>query len=153
MILENLLAWSAQVAMLVAVGAAGALLLSHPRSRLIFWQGLLAVALLLPALEPWRQPAPEPATSEAVTASSAPIKIVHAPISRFAWRREYILMIIAAGIALRFSWIGVGLFRLRRHRLDAHLQSARAMVCVEHRRRAGDVWLSEPVYPFAHTRR
>src|SRR5262249_24789859 len=55
-LLSNLLAWSAQIAILTAVGALAALTLGHPRARLLFWQGLLAIALLLPAIQPWTQP-------------------------------------------------------------------------------------------------
>ena len=43
--LDNLFAWSGQVALLVAVGALAAMTLGHPRARLIFWQGVLAIAL------------------------------------------------------------------------------------------------------------
>ena len=43
--------------MLVGVGALASLTLRHPRARLVFWQGILAIALLLPAIEPWTQPA------------------------------------------------------------------------------------------------
>jgi apolipoprotein N-acyltransferase len=56
LVLDNLIAWSAQAAVLVAVAALAAMTLAHPRARLIFWQGILAIALLLPPLEPWHQP-------------------------------------------------------------------------------------------------
>jgi D-alanyl-D-alanine endopeptidase (penicillin-binding protein 7) len=120
LVLNNVLAWSAQAGLLVMVGALAALTLSHPRSRLIFWQGILAIALLLPAVEPWQQPAADDAGSVSVATSSV-VTVAHAPASRFAWKREYLLWIIAAGAVLRFLWIGAGLLRLRRHRLDARM--------------------------------
>lgn len=120
-VVDNLLAWSAQVSVLVAIGALAALTLSTPRARLIFWQGILAIALLLPAIEPWHQPPAENAGTVVSATNSAPVVIVHSYKSRFAWKRKYLLLVIAAGAALRFLWIGAGLLRLRRHRLDARM--------------------------------
>ena len=57
--MSNLFSWSVQVLLLAAVGAAASLLLRNPKARLYFWQGLLLVALLLPLIEPWRQPPPQ----------------------------------------------------------------------------------------------
>jgi TonB family protein len=121
LLLDNLFAWSAQVAALVAVGALAAMTLSHPRARLIFWQGVLAISLLLPAVEPWHQPMQDDLGSVAIAASAAPVAVVHQPASRFVWKREYLLLLLAAGAGLRLLWIGAGLFRLRRHRLDARM--------------------------------
>ncbi len=119
--LDNLIAWSAQVAVLVAVGALAAMTLTHPRARLIFWQGILAIALLLPAVEPWRQPLTMDVAPVAIAASAAPVVVADAPAFRFVWKREYFLLLIASGAALRLLWIGAGLVRLRRHRLDARM--------------------------------
>ncbi len=119
--LDNVLAWSAQVSVLVAIGALAALTLVHPRARLIFWQGILAIALLLPAVEPWRQPAADNTTSVSIATSAAPVIVTSRPAWRFAWKREYLLLLIAGGAVLRFLWIGAGLVRLRRHRLDARM--------------------------------
>lgn len=120
LLLDNVLAWSAQVAVLVAVGALAAITLSNPRARLIFWQGILAIALLLPAVEPWRQPKVEETGAVAVAATAAPVTVIHHS-SRIVWRREYLLLLIGAGATLRLLWIGAGLLRLRRHRLDARM--------------------------------
>jgi TonB family protein len=121
LLLGNVLAWSAQVTLLVLVGALAAMTLGHPRARLIFWQGILAMALLLPAVEPWHQPMAEDAGPVAIAASGAPVMLVHQSSLGFAWRREYLLIVIATGAALRLLWIGAGLMRLRRHRLDARM--------------------------------
>jgi len=121
LLLDNVLAWSAQVAVLVAVGALAAMTLAHPRARLIFWQGILAIALLLPAVEPFRQPMAEDTGLVAIAANAAPVILVRQPAFHFVWKREYLLLIIAAGAAFRLLWIGAGLVRLRRHRLDAQM--------------------------------
>jgi protein TonB len=121
LLLDNVLAWSAQVGVLVAVGAIAAFMLSDHRVRLIFWQAILAIALLLPALEPWHQPMVENTESVSVASSAAPVIVNHPSAWRVTWRREYLLLLIAGGAALRFLWIGAGLVRLRRHRLDARM--------------------------------
>jgi len=121
LVLDNLLAWSAQICVLVAIGFLASLLLTHPRARLLFWQAILAVALLLPIIEPWQLPAD--AQTGGVTVSTGTVRIVasHAASSRWIWKREYLLGILAAGSLLRLLWIGAGLMRLRRHRLDAQM--------------------------------
>jgi TonB family protein len=121
LLLDNLFAWSAQVAALVAVSALAAMTLAHPRARLIFWQGVLAIVLLLPVVEPWHQPQADDAGAVAIAANAAPVAIVHSPASRLVWKREYLLLLIAVGASLRLLWIGAGLLRLRRHRLDARM--------------------------------
>jgi TonB family protein len=123
LLLDNVLAWSAQVTVLVSIGALAALTLSHPRARLIFWQGVLAIALLLPAMEPWHQPALQDPGVTAVPAVAAPVVVVQRPGFRIPWKRQYLLVVLAAGAALRFLWIGAGLLRLRRHRLDARMMT------------------------------
>ncbi len=121
LLLDNLFAWSAQVAVLVALGALAATTLAHPRARLLFWQGILAMMLLLPALEPWQRPLAEDVGTVAIAASAQPVMLVHQSAFRFSWKREYFLLLLGAGAALRFLWIGAGLVRLRRHRLDARM--------------------------------
>jgi TonB family protein len=119
--LDNVLAWSAQAAVLVAVAALAAMTLTHPRARLLFWQGILAIVLLLPPLEPWHQPMAQDTASVSIATSAAPVVVARPPAFRLAWKREYFLLLIAAGAALRFLWIGAGLARLRRHRLDSRM--------------------------------
>jgi TonB family protein len=121
LLLDNLFAWSAQVAVLVSVAALAAMTLAHPRARLVFWQGILAIVLLLPAVEPWHQPMADDTGSVAIAAHAAPVMLVSQPALRFGWKREYFLILLAGGAALRFLWIGAGLVRLRRHRLDARM--------------------------------
>src|SRR5260370_16781076 len=69
--LENLIAYSLQIAVIASVGA----LLLHllriqiPRVRLLCWQALIVACLLLPAIQPWL---PWKNTLSAVQVSTAP---------------------------------------------------------------------------------
>lgn len=117
-ILDNLLAWSAQVFILVGAAAAASLALRHPRARLLFWQAILAAMLLLPLFEPWTQSLAY--SSNGVSISMQPVAFSHAASQPlFTWQREYLLYLIAAGALLRALWIAIGFTRLRRHRLAA----------------------------------
>lgn len=123
----NLAAWTAQIGILVAIGAVAAWTLAPGRARLVFWQGLLAIALLLPAIQPWTQPLADMGATVSVVTSTAVVATAP-PHSLFAWRnvfgaftKENLLFIVLAGAVLRALWIMVGLARLRRHRLAARL--------------------------------
>ena len=70
LLFDNLLSWSAEIAILVIAAGAAAYALRHPRARLYFWQAILAVALILPAIAPWKQPV------EVALPSSAPTAMV-----------------------------------------------------------------------------
>lgn len=125
----NLIAWTAQIGILVAIGAVAAWTLAPGRARLVLWQGLLAVALLLPAIQPWAQPVADMGATVSVTTSTAVVATAphHSSFFPFGniwshtWHREDLLFIILAGAALRALWITVGLVRLRRHRLASRL--------------------------------
>ena len=119
LLFSNILAWIAQIAVIIAIGAAGALALSPGRARLMFWQGLLLVALLLPALQPWVRPEMFSNATVAVTTSTFVSAPITHPQSSFTWRTEYLLYVMLAGAALRMLWILVGFVRLRGHRLAA----------------------------------
>ncbi|MBZ5602853.1 MAG: M56 family metallopeptidase [Acidobacteriia bacterium] len=116
--LDNLLAWSAQVAILAAVAAAAAVALQHPRARLLFWQAILATILLLPAVEPWAPAIVVSNNGVSISMQSAAIA-PNGGENGFVWQREYLLLLIAAGAALRLLWIAAGFLRLRAHRLAA----------------------------------
>jgi len=115
--LQNLAFYSLQIAV---VAAAGALLLRLlqiriPGIRLICWQGLIAVCLALPALQPWL-----------TTKASSNIRISMGPaVAAGAAEGSrgmvfpamgIIILLIGAGAAVRFSILGLGLWRLRRYR-------------------------------------
>lgn len=129
----NLVAWSAQIAILAAIGAVAAWTLAPGRARLMLWQGLLAIALLLPAIQPWAQPVADVGAAASVTTSTVVVATAphHSSFFTFGfpfgniwghtWHREDLLFIILAGAMLRALWIVVGLVRLRRHRLASRL--------------------------------
>ena len=117
LLVNNVLAWSAQIAVLIAIAALAAITVKHPRGRLIFWQGVLAIALLLPAVEPWTTP---PATADGVVSiSTGAATVISSVPAHFTWRREYLLWLAAAGAFARMVWIAAGFLRLRRYRLSA----------------------------------
>jgi beta-1,4-mannosyltransferase len=119
---DNLLAWFVQVLILVGVAAVGMLALRHPRARLWFWHAVLLAAVLLPFVEPRRVAPPPTSAQSKVSSFSTPTTgrpAIPAARSRFEWRPEYLLWILAIGAASRFVWIAAGLVRLRHYRRDA----------------------------------
>lgn len=130
--LWNLGAYSLQVALLIAASAALAALfrMRAPRAMLFYWHGVLALALLLPAIQPWRH-AELPAGTVTITEGPAyiagqPIPQAAAPVRTPAQpsRAPFdtyraIALLLAAGVAARLAWLGVGLARLSLYRRKA----------------------------------
>jgi TonB family protein len=116
---DNLLSWSAEIAILAMAAGAAACALRHARARLYFWQAILAVALMLPAIAPWKQPVvlAVPVVSSLVLATNG-IPVSDVPAST-NWGVEQILVLLAAGAALRLAWMATGLLRLARIRKRA----------------------------------
>jgi TonB family protein len=128
----NLGVYSLQAALIAAAAAALAALFRPraPRAMLLYWHGVLALALLLPAIQPWQhpqlpaatvtviegpsyipgQPQPEPAASISNAAPRA-----HASIDSY----RAIAWLLALGVAVRLAWLGVGLVRLTLYRRRA----------------------------------
>ena len=117
--LQNLLFYGLQVLLVVLAGGAlvWTIRFRDPRIELFYLQGVLAVCLLLPFLQPWQAPELD-ATPQALPAvvgvdtfpddDGSP----DGPFSPFrvaAW-------LLAAGAGIRFAWIGVGFWRLARYR-------------------------------------
>ncbi len=119
LLLTNVIAWTAQIGVLVAIDGALAALTSAGRRRSsYFWQGKPPIALLLPAIEPWARPVVDVSTSVSIATSAPVIATVPHP-SGHTWKNEYVLFIILAGAALRALWIMLGFtLRLRRHRYE-----------------------------------
>jgi hypothetical protein len=127
--LGNLAAWSAQAAVLIAAGglAAWAFRLRVPRIRLAYWQTLLAICLLLPAVEPWRSAADS--NIEISIAAARPVSGGRVPAFPLPWRQA-VLFVLASGCAARALWLAVGFGKLRRWRRDARCsRSRRASIC------------------------
>ena len=121
LLFDNLLSWSAQVAILAIMAAPATCVLRHSRARLYFWQAILVVALTLPAIAPWKQsvdvalPLPPP-----VVLGSHGVPVSNAP-SSITWGFEQLLVLLAAGAVLRLAWVVVGLLRLSSIRKQARL--------------------------------
>jgi TonB family protein len=113
--LDNLLAYSLQIALLVAAGTLFAYLsrLRAPRVALAYWQILLLSCLLLPVLQTWQRPTL--ATPLSVPGTPIPVPgTVAAPAVKAPIQLTYhgIALILAAGVALRLIWLILGLLRL-----------------------------------------
>jgi TonB family protein len=117
LLFQDLVAWMAQIGVVVAIGAIAALTLAPGRARLVFWQGLLAVAMLLPAIQPWIRPPADESGTASVTISSTEHVARSGASSKLT--KVDLLWIAAIGAAARGLWIGIGFLRLRRHRLAA----------------------------------
>jgi beta-lactamase regulating signal transducer with metallopeptidase domain len=119
---SNLLFWSAQVAVLALAAAflPRLLQLRQPRVLLAYWRALLAVAFLLPVIQPWHR---VPAFSAFVIAPDV-TNVAATPIPVASpWNfpsLELIVRIlgvaILAGIAVRFAILALGLLKLRQFR-------------------------------------
>ncbi|MCC6394381.1 MAG: M56 family metallopeptidase [Bryobacterales bacterium] len=116
LIIHNVLVWSAQAAVLIAVGAVAARLMrkGEPRMRLLHWQLLLAACLLLPLLEPW-QKLKEDAGS--VTFSPGSAVAVSAPAARATIPWDPLLAaVLLGGSSLLMARLALGTIRLHLYR-------------------------------------
>jgi TonB family protein len=110
----NFLSYCLQVILLVLVGTALPALfrLRAPRVLLAYWQGLLAICLVLPVLQPWRLPAS--ASSIAQGTVSISFQGVQAgPADLPSSLYPLIAGVLLAGMLVRLAWLGLGLVRLR----------------------------------------
>lgn len=122
-LLLNLLAYSTQVVVIVAVGCAlpALLRLEVPGVRFVYWRVLVVLCLALPWIQKTR-------TVEAVAAvgASAPATLVGGASAQAAFAARaagadvawpYVVgLLLVAGILLRLLWMTAGLFYLRRLR-------------------------------------
>jgi TonB family protein len=122
--LDTLLAWSGQIFILVAVAAFAAITITHPKARLLFWQGILLLAILIPAIEP-RTPTPIYLPSFSISTQPLSFQAAYPSVAttQFRWQQQDWLLIIAAGMALRLIWIAAGFLRLRAYRKQARVLS------------------------------
>jgi TonB family protein len=118
LIWSDVLAWSLQVGLLVALGAAIPALfrIRAPRGRLLFWQILLAACIALPWVRGWKQEVVAGAVEQvrllapAGPAAGDPVAPYTIPFTAIA------LWAIAAGMAIRFGNLAIGLLRLQSYR-------------------------------------
>jgi TonB family protein len=111
--LSNLVAYSVQFAVLVFTAAMVTWLLRfrQPRAALAFWQALLVVGLLLPAIQPWTGTGPDfiISTLSLTTAATAAPAATGQGVSV----ATLLAIVLGTGVVLRLAWLGLGLFRLR----------------------------------------
>ena len=120
LLLDNVFIWSLQIALLTGIAALlpAVLGMRVPRVKLAFLQIALLVCLLIPALRPWK----EDAAAGAVTVSTTVVQLAqdgmaksHSPIPV----ARIVLLLLAAGILVRFGFLLSGLVRLRRYRFES----------------------------------
>lgn len=115
---ENILAYSLQIAVLVVIGALlpWILRLRHPRVLLTYWQILLVAVLVLPLVQPLqRVEIVLPDVTESVTSSAVTVSMEASEEESTAGFpfSEVLLMVLIAGILVRATWLTVGFLRLR----------------------------------------
>jgi TonB family protein len=118
--LQNLSFYSLQIA---GIAAAGALLLRVlqiriPSIRLMCWQALIAACLVLPAIQPWLTAK----AKSGVRITMGPAMAVGGSESSRGLAFSVVgivLLLVAAGAAVRFGIIALGLLRLRRYRRNS----------------------------------
>lgn len=120
--LLNLLAYSAQVACIVAIGCALPALfrLDAPGLRFVYWRALVLLCLALPWIQAKRAveavaPVGDSGTGPLADAGSQAVGVASAAGAGVNW--PFVVGIaIAGGILLRLIWMAAGLFYLRRLR-------------------------------------
>lgn len=123
--LLNLAAWSAQIAVIVAVAllALNLLRLDAPSVRYLFLRSILAICLLLPLIQPRVVTTDREGVTVVTTFSTgrtspvdaaSDISTTGAPLFEF-WP-QIVLTALAVGIFARLAWISAGVIRLRKLR-------------------------------------
>jgi TonB family protein len=127
--LTNLVAWIVQGCLVALVAAAASRLLpiDAPAVRYAWWRTVLAVAVLLPLVQPWQPigllptgllPIDAPALSVSVVPAAATLTPgTPATATRTALQPSTAAAgVLVAGVLLRLGWLALGLMRLRRLR-------------------------------------
>jgi TonB family protein len=117
---SNILAYSLQVGLLVAVAAFVPALvrMRAAGARLLYWQLLLAACLLLPWVRPWHREVIAASVSVTTVVTSVAIPTTE-PARIHIAPGELLLYLFAAGVVARLAWLGAGFWRLRRYRRRA----------------------------------
>jgi TonB family protein len=121
MMLSNLLSYTVQAGVLLAVGlmAPRVLRLRAPSVALGYWQALLAALLMLPILQPWHHTAGDAATVQIVGVMVARSLAATAPEGEAGRAMWWIAAAVGGVAALRLMWVGLGLWTLGRIRRGA----------------------------------
>ena len=120
---ENMVAYSLQLAVVLAVGGMALRLLGLrvPRWRLLCWQLLVVTGLALPLVEPW-----DPVSTGVSVQMSSRVTPLNSQGDRRSrrWPRfpEAAAAILIAGTAVRLGLFGLGLLRLQRYRRRSYIE-------------------------------
>lgn len=115
-LLHNLLAYSEQIAILIAVAAFLAAVLKLTASaRLHCFQLLLACGVALPFIQPWRVPAVKGAVVATTILLSDAAATVPIPERWTPSLPEVLAAILVGGVVVRLSLIALGMLRLHRY--------------------------------------
>lgn len=122
----NLLAYFAQIAIVVLVCAPlpRVLGLRSPGLHYLFWRVLLAVCILLPAVEPWQRheirAVPSGLAITSLTDAGAMVRSAPGAGASFTVSATAIAAaLLLSGIVARLAWLSVGVMRLRQLRARA----------------------------------
>ena len=117
LVLNNLVAYSLQIGMLVGLLAfvPALLRLRLPGARLVYWQVLLVACLLLPLVRPWKQEAIA-ATVQVTTVITAVQPVHSAPKRSSIPATDIGLAVLVGGAVIRLAWLAAGFWKLRLYR-------------------------------------
>lgn len=126
--LSNMIAFSAQIAVIVTGGALIAALvpIDAPGVRYMYWRVLAGLCLVLPWLQAYQE-VPALVVAEAGTATVAAVPGLGLEASAWSAAAEWTTaagLLIAGGAAIRLAWLAAGLVRLRRLRRAGLLADA-----------------------------
>jgi TonB family protein len=117
--INNLLAWSLQAGVLVAIAGVGAGLfrLRVPKAKLLYWQITLAACLTLPFVRAWKQETIVLTNTFADQLQPLTTKLVASPASiPFGTLVVYLIGLVSIA---RLGWLAAGLIRMRGYRRRA----------------------------------
>jgi TonB family protein len=118
-ILTNIVAYVAQIGLLVGLGAALPVVLGvkSPAARLRFWQLLLVACLAMPWLRTWRSEVVAIGDVAVLITSTATSAVARAPAHfTIPSASNLVLWLLALGVAVRLIWLVAGLLKLARYR-------------------------------------
>jgi TonB family protein len=146
LVLRNLLAYSGQIAVLIAAGGLLLWLLKlQAPIRLRCLQLLLGCCILLPLIQPWQLPRAVSAGEVSARTFALDTSAASAGRHWFPGLSDIVIGIIAAGMVIRLALVLLGLCRLSRYRKTATFQPK---AFAREKERVGawpDVYVSEEV--------
>ena len=118
--LRNIGFYSVQILLIAVAGAAllEVLRIRIAKARLICWQALVVLCLLLPAIEPWRRVKVD-SSVQITTGGFVPVERSHGLGLLQIPLTSAVLLLLGTGAGVRFAMLALGFVRLRRYRRDS----------------------------------